>query len=447
MQALIMAGGRGTRLSSVAKDIPKPMVRIGGKPLLEHQIENLKESGITEIILAVGYLGDVICEYFKDGSGISPSTGKPFGVGIDYFMEETPLGTAGALGKLTDRLDETFVLVLGDLFTDVSYRRFIEFHSEKHAAASLFIHPNSHPYDSDIVIIDGDNRVTGWSHKNSVRREFYKNLVNAGIYVLDRGVAEFVSAIQKSGREKVDLEKDVLIPLINREGSGIYGYVSTEYVKDLGTPERYDAVIHDVLKGLPRRRNLANKQKCVFLDRDGTVNKYVGYLRRSAQLELIPGAAEAICRLNHSDYLTAVITNQPVIARGECSFDELDGIHNKLHSLLGRNGAYLDALYYCPHHPDSGFDGEVKELKFDCDCRKPKIGMLKRAAEDLNVDLSDSWFVGDTYLDVQTGINAGMKTVLLLSGDQNKADKLNCKPDYIAEDLAGAVEIILKKQG
>lgn len=443
MQALIMAGGKGTRLSSVTKNIPKPMVQIDGKPLLEHQIENLKESGINKIILAVGYLGDVIRGYFKDGSGISPSTNKPFGVDIDYFVEETPLGTAGALGKLTDRLDETFVLVFGDLFTGVDYRRFLAFHERKHARASLFIHPNSHPYDSDIVLVDGNRRVTGWSYKNSVRREFYKNLVNAGVYVLDRGIAEFVSDIQKSGQEKVDLEKDVFAELIDRGDAGIYGYVSTEYVKDLGTPERYHEVTNDYFKGLNRRRNLANKQKCVFLDRDGTVNKYVGYLRDSAQMELIPGAAEAIRKLNGSEYLAVIVTNQPVIARGECGFDELERIHNKMYALLGNDGAYIDALYYCPHHPDSGFDGEVRELKFDCDCRKPKIGMLQKAAEDLNADLSSSWFVGDTYLDVQTGINAGMKTVLLSSGDQNKADKFNCRPDYAAKDLAEAVKIIL----
>ena len=162
-------------------------------------------------------------------------------------------------------------------------------------------------------------------------------------------------------------------------------------------------------------------------------------------MELAPTAAEAVRKINGSEYLTVIITNQPVIARGECGFEELERIHNKMYTLLGNEGAYLDGLYFCPHHPDSGFEGEVKELKIDCDCRKPKIGMLKKAAEDMNIDLGQSWFVGDTYQDVQTGKNAGVKTVLLISGDESKTNKYGCTPDYIAKNLNEAVEIILNQ--
>ena len=445
MQAVIMAGGKGTRLSSVTKDIPKPMVQIDGKPLLEHQIENLKENGITDIILVTGYLGDVIKSYFGDGSGISPSTGKPFDVNISYYSEDTPLGTAGALGKIKDRLQENFILLFGDLFTCIDYRRFIDFHKTKNADATLFVHPNSHPYDSDIVITDGDKKVIGWSYKNTERKEYHKNLVNAGIYVLGRKIAEYVSKIQLSGKEKVDLEKDVITKLLDNNDYKIYGYQSSEYVKDLGTPERLEAVTKDYFRGICQKRNLSNKQKCIFLDRDGTVNKYVGFLRTAEQMELAPTAAGAVRKINGSEYLAVIVTNQPVIARGECSYYELERIHNKMYTLLGNEGAYLDGLYFCPHHPDSGFEGEVKELKIDCDCRKPKIGMLKKAAEDMNIDLNKSWFVGDTYQDVQTGINADMKTVLLSSGDENKTNKYGCIPDYIASDLNEAVEIILNQ--
>ena len=445
MQAVIMAGGKGTRLSSVTKDIPKPMVQIDGKPLLEHQIENLKENGITDIILVTGYLGDVIKGYFGDGSGISPATDKPFGVNIGYYSEETPLGTAGALGKIKDSLQESFILLFGDLFTCIDYRRFIDFHEIKNADATLFVHPNSHPYDSDIVITDGDSRVVGWLYKNTERDEYYKNLVNAGIYVLDRKIAEYISEIQCDGKEKVDLEKDVLTKLLDGKYYYIYGYQSSEYVKDLGTPERLEAVTKDYFSGICQKRNLSNKQKCIFLDRDGTVNKYVGFLRTAEEMELAPTAAEAIRKINGSEYLAVIVTNQPVIARGECSFEELERIHNKMYTLLGKEGAYVDGLYFCPHHPDSGFEGEVKELKIDCDCRKPKIGLLKKAATDLNIDLGKSWLIGDTYQDVQTGINAGMKTVLLSSGDEKKNNKYGCEPDYTAEHLYKAVEMILKK--
>ncbi len=439
-----MAGGKGTRLSSVTRDIPKPMVQIDGRPLLEHQIDNLKEYGITDVILVTGYLGDIIEDYFQNGHGISPSTGRPFGVNISYYSEETPLGTAGALGRIKDRLQENFILLFGDLFTSIDYRRFIEFHTAKNADATLFVHPNSHPYDSDIVITDSDSRVTGWSYKNTGRNKYYKNLVNAGIYVLNRKIAEYVCGIQSGGREKVDLEKDVITKLLGSKDYRIYGYGSSEYVKDLGTPERLETVTEDYFSGICKKKNLSNKQKCIFLDRDGTVNQYVGFLRNVEQMELAPTAAEAIRKINSSEYLAVIITNQPVIARGECSFKELERIHNKMYTLLGNEGAYVDGLYFCPHHPDSGFDGEIKELKIDCDCRKPKTGMLRRAAEDLNIDLGRSWFVGDTYQDVQTGVNAGMKTVLLSSGDENKKNKFGCTPDYTVNQLNDAVEMILK---
>ena len=409
------------------------MVPIEGKPLLEYQIENLKENGVTNIILIVGHLGDVIRDHFGDGSA--------FGVDISYFVEETPLGTAGALAKIKDRLENTFFLVFGDLFININYDRFLSFHQEKGALISLFAHPNSHPYDSDIIITDDKSRVTGWSYKKDVRTEDYRNLVNAGLYVMQKSAVDEIEKIQKTkGEDKVDLEKELIIPLIAT--SPIYAYHSTEYVKDIGTPDRLEKVTADYVNGVCEQRNLKHPQKCIFLDRDGTINKYVGFLRAAAQVELEPRAAEAIRLINESEYLAVVITNQPVIARGECSFEELNHIHNRLYTLLGREGAYLDGLYFCPHHPDKGFEGEVPELKFDCDCRKPKIGMLKKAEAAFNADLSNSWFIGDTTMDVQTGKNAGMHTIMLRSGDPKK-EKFNVTPDAMADDLLDAVKMIL----
>lgn len=433
MQAVIMAGGKGTRLAAVTKNIPKPMVPIEGKPLLEYQIENLRENGVNNIILIVGHLGDVIQDHFGDGSA--------FGVDISYYVEETPLGTAGALAKIKDRLEDTFFLVFGDLFININYDRFLEYHTEKQSLITLFAHPNSHPYDSDIIITDDESKVTGWSYKKDVRTEDYRNLVNAGLYVMQKAAVDEIEKIQSAkGEDKVDLEKELIIPLIAT--SPIYAYHSTEYVKDIGTPDRLQKVTADYVNGVCGQRNLKHPQKCIFLDRDGTINKYVGFLRTADQVELEPRAAEAIRLINESEYLAVVITNQPVIARGECSFEELNHIHNRLYTLLGREGAYLDGLYFCPHHPDKGFEGEVPELKFDCDCRKPKIGMLKRAEADFNADLSNSWFIGDTAMDVQTGKNAGMHTIMLQSGDPKK-EKFDVTPDVIAADLLDAVKMIL----
>ena len=186
----------------------------------------------------------------------------------------------------------------------------------------------------------------------------------------------------------------------------------------MGTPDRYYSVCADYREGRVTGKNLKNKQKAIFLDRDGTINKYVGFLRNIDDFELIDGVAEAIRKINESGYLAIVVTNQPVIARGEVSFNELEEIHNKMETLLGKEGAYLDAIYYCPHHPHKGYEGERPELKIDCDCRKPKPGMLLKAAEDFNIDLSKSWMIGDGQNDIEAGINAGCKTVLI--GDSNE---------------------------
>ena len=146
-------------------------------------------------------------------------------------------------------------------------------------------------------------------------------------------------------------------------------------------------------------------------------------MRDIDDFELLPGVAEAIRRINSSGYLAIVVTNQPVIARGEVSFEELDQIHNKMETLLGAEGAYLDAIYYCPHHPDKGFEGEVVELKINCDCRKPKPGMLLRAAHDFNIDLGKSWMIGDKDKDVMAGKAAGCQTVWISnSGTSSDAD-------------------------
>ena len=199
----------------------------------------------------------------------------------------------------------------------------------------------------------------------------------------------------------------------------MFCYDSPEYVKDMGTPDRYYSVCKDCKEGRIEAKNLKNKQKAIFLDRDGTLNKYVGFLRNIDDFELIDGVAEAIRKINESGYLAIVVTNQPVIARGEASFEELEEIHSKMETLLGKEGAYLDAIYYCPHHPNKGYKGERPELKIDFDCRKPNPGMLLKAAADFNIDLSQSWMIGDGENDVKAGINAGCKTVLLSNSNES----------------------------
>lgn len=406
MKVVILAGGKGTRISSIANDIPKPMIPIDGIPVIEREIQSLKEQGFKDIIITVSHLGNIIMDYFGDGSKISPITGEPFGVNIEYFYEKEPLGTAGALFKLKDKLTEDFLLLNADAVFDVDFNRFVEFHKEHDGLVTLFTHPNSHPYDSGLIITEKDGSVKQWLAKEDERPKYYKNRVNAGLHVISPKILE-----QEIKTEKIDLDRQILKPL---SGTGkIFVYDSPEYVKDMGTPERYYLVQQNYIDGVVQSKNLKNKQKAVFLDRDGTINKYVGFLRNIDDFELIHGVAKTIKELNDMGYLVIVVTNQPVIARGEVTVDELDMIHKKMETLLGQEGAYVDAIYYCPHHPHKGYDGEVPELKIECDCRKPKPGMLLQASHDFNIDLSESWMIGDSENDILAGKNAGCKTALV----------------------------------
>lgn len=410
MKAVIMAGGKGSRITSVARDIPKPMIPIEGKPVLEHEIECLREQGFTDLILTVGHLGYSIMDYFGDGSGVSPVTNKPFCVHIEYFFEQEPLGNAGALFRLKDKLSEDFLLLNADSLFNVDFNRFVAFHRTHGGLATLFTHPNSHPYDSGIILTNEDRTVTQWLTKEEPRPTYYQNRVNAGLHVLSPKLLE-----GEAPSQKVDLDRQLLKPLA---GTGtMYAYESPEYVKDMGTPERYAAVCQDLRAGRVRAKNLSVPQKAVFLDRDGTLNRYVGFLRDIDQLELLPNTADAVRKINESGCLAIVVTNQPVIARGDVTHAQLREIHNKLETLLGTKGAYLDAIYYCPHHPHKGFAGEILELKIDCGCRKPKPGMLLKAARDFHIDLSRSWMIGDGKNDILAGRAAGCRTALIGRGD------------------------------
>ena len=208
----------------------------------------------------------------------------------------------------------------------------------------------------------------------------------------------------------------------------------------MGTPDRFHQVEEDFKAGRVAAKNLSNKQKAVFLDRDGTINKYIGFLRNINDFELISGVAEAVRRINKLGYLCIVVTNQPVVARGEVTLTQLDEIHNKMETLLGLEGCYVDALYYCPHHPHKGYEGEVPELKIECDCRKPKPGMLLKAAIDYNIDLSQSYMIGDGENDIKAGLAAGCKAILV-NGDGTDAKTEDFGQ---ADTLASVLEFVEK---
>lgn len=431
-QAVIMAGGKGTRLLSVTKDeIPKPMLPIAGKPLLEWQVEQLKNNGITDVIMIIGHLGHKIEEYFGNGS--------KYGIKIQYVKETEPLGTAGAFYFLKNLLNDSyFLLIFGDVFFNIDINRMEEFHQMHHSIATLFVHPNGHPFDSDLVILSHDNRIKRFDSKHNIRDYWYDNCVNAGIYILNKSICDMVLAPQK-----MDLEKDILQVLVEAQ-KPIYGYSSPEYVKDVGTVERVLRTMQDIEMGVVEAKSLKRKQKCIFLDRDGTINQHRGLIYKEEDFVLEDSAVEAIRKINEAGWLAVVITNQPVVARGLCTIDEVENIHRKMSALLGAQGVFLDAVFYCPHHPDKGYPGENPDYKMPCSCRKPQIGMINEASEQYNIDLENSWMVGDTTVDIQTGKNAGIKTVLVLTGDAGSDKKYDVQPDFVCENILVAVEKILE---
>ncbi len=434
MKAVIQAGGKGTRISEITGDIiPKPMLEISGYPILYHQMMNLKKNGITDITVIIGHLGNVIKDYFGDG--------KQFGLNISYVEEDPqkPLGTAGSLYFLKDKLKENFVFLLADVFIDIDFEKMEQHHIANNADVTLLTHPNGHPFDSDLVVEEG-GVVKAFDYKSNDRTTYnYKNLVNAGVMIFSPSVFKYLTELRK-----YNYEKDIIVPLIN-DGK-VVSYKSSEYAKDMGTPERYRRVQEDYNSGICNAKNLANKQKAIFLDRDGTINEYVGFLRKEEDFRLIPGVSEAIKKINNSGYLAIVVTNQPVIARGEVTEEELEEIHKKMETLLGLDGAYIDDIYYCPHHPDKGFEGEIPELKIECDCRKPKTGMLEKAAREHNIDLSSSIMIGDSTLDIKMAENAGMQSVLLKTGQKGEDGKYDVSPTLIAEDLNDAINKIICKK-
>lgn len=406
MHTVILAGGEGTKTASVRDDVPNPMLPVCGKPVLEHQVEVLKRQGYTDIIIVAGHLGDAIKQHF--------ASGEKYGVSIRYVQETKPLGTAGALYYLGDVLKEDFLLLNGDVIFDIDIARMLAYHKQKGGIATVLAHPDSHPYDSGLVVSDAQGQVQKWLAK-ARERAYYRNRVHAGIYMLSPQVLSYITQ-----PEELDLDYDLLKKLV--AAHQLYAYASPEYAKDLGTPERCAQVACDIKNGKVRMKNLSKKQKAFFLDRDGTLNVFKEFISKAEEIELCPGVTQALRLINASGYLAVVISNQPVVARGEASFEEVGRMMDRLEALLGAGGAYIDDRFYCPHHPNGGFKGEIPELKIECNCRKPKPGLLYQAAEKYNIDLGKSYMIGDTMRDVGAGRNAGCTSYLLNDYKGNSYD-------------------------
>ncbi len=431
MQAAILAGGAGTRMGKLSETIPKPMLPIGGKPILEHQVELLKASGITDITLCLRHLSPVIEDHFGDGSR--------WGVKINYSLEDKPLGTAGCLRNAFPEADREVLVLYGDVIVWMDLKEMIRRHQESGADATLAVHSNDHPFDSDLLEADESMRVIKIHPKPHPEEAWLPNLTNAAVYVLGPELLKIIPPEQAT-----DCARDIF-PKALRQGLHLQAYRTAEYIKDAGTPQRYPEVTADWNSGKIEKMHRKNPRPAIFLDRDGVLVREVGHLHRPEQLELLPGAAEGLKKLNAAGFITVLVTNQPVIARGMCTVNELKIIHNKMDTLLGREGARLDAIYYCPHHPDRGFPEEVPEYKIPCRCRKPDTGMIEKAREEFNIDLGKSWMIGDTTVDIETARRAGIKSILLETGYGGKDNRYPVKPTMTFSTLSKAADQIIQE--
>ncbi|MFL5240443.1 MAG: HAD-IIIA family hydrolase [Rhizomicrobium sp.] len=429
MKAIVLAGGKGTRLG--LDDIPKALAPIDGVPLLERTVRNAVRDGFTDFVFLTGHMAEAIEKHFGDGSR--------FGAQIAYVVEREPLGTAGSFNQIRELLTEPFLVIYGDVLMDVDLAAFSRFGVEKGGAGTLFVHPNDHPFDSDLVESDCDNRIVAFHPKPHEEANHYPNLVSAALYVLAPAALDFIppGGVYDWGRD--------VFPRFSG-AAPLYAYRSCEYVKDMGTPDRLDQVEQDLRSGKVERLSLRNRKPALFLDRDGVINVEINGVHSPGHVELIPGAAEAIRAFNNLGVPVVCVTNQPDLAKGFMSWEDLRAVGGEIDGQLAASaGAYLDDIRVCPHHPERGWPGEVKSLKVECECRKPKPGMLRDAALFHNIDLSRSWLIGDRYADIAAAQAAGARSILVLTGHAgDDRSRFDCEPQQICDDLASASKIVLE---
>ena len=432
-QVVILAGGMGTRLAAATGGLPKALVPVCGRSVLERQLVLARDHGVDRALLLLGHGADRIIDWVR--------TRPVAGLEIDWNVESEPLGNGGALLQLLAGLEPRFLVFFADQVMEFDVGRFVEHHSISGNEVTVVVHPNDHPHDSDLLEVDAAGRVTALHRPPHSPERPLRNVVNAATYVLERRSLEVVAA---AAPRRVDLARD-LLPRMIAAGVRIGAYRSREYLKDMGTPERLAKVERDLDSGIVARRRAANPMPAILLDRDGTVNVEVGRITRPADLVLIPGIGEAINLAHASGYLVGVVTNQPVVARGDVTFGDLDAIHGRMEMLLAESRAFVDGIYVCPHHPDRGFPGEITELKGPCGCRKPATGLVDAAVADLQLDTSLSWLVGDTTSDVQCAVAAGLFPALVGTGHAGGDARFPADAALRFADAPTAIEFIVHR--
>ena len=429
MRAVVVAGGEGRRMREFEPEAPKPLIEVGGRSILEHQIRLLRRYDVADVHLTVRACDEAA---FRERIG----TGERFDVRLHYHAESEPLGTAGGVRSLLDSPGEDLLVFYGDVMVNMDLEALVRFHRVCRAAATLVVHPTDHPLDSDLVELEPDGRIRAVRPKPRAAGEEYRNCGNAALYVFAKEAASFIS----NGPN--DFIRDVF-PRALEAGAALFGYRTREYLKDTGTPERLERVRADFASGRIERFHREHAVPAVFFDRDGTLCELVPLLCRVEDLRLLPGVAEAVRRVNEAGMLSVVATNQPMVAHGLCSIEDVERIHARMETLIGAEGAKFDGIYFCPHHPDTGYEREVPELKIACECRKPGGGLFRQAARDLNIDLARSYLIGDATRDIEAGRRLGLRTIGVETGKACRDGKFPALPDVRCADVPAAVRHVL----
>jgi histidinol-phosphate phosphatase family protein len=378
-QAVILAGGEGTRLRPLTNRVPKPMVIVNNRPFLEYLIDMLKENGISEVVLLLGYLPEKITQYFGDGQN--------FGVNIKYSIGEVSDKTGTRIKNAGHLLDDVFFLMYGDNYWPLNLERLLKFYNEHKILASTTVYANKDgkgEYGAkNNIYVDDDGYVVKYDKS---RKDENLNGVDIGFFIVSKKVLELMP------NHDFSFEEEILPLLVDKRQ--LSGYRTEHRYYYISTPE-----------SLKLTENYLQPKKVVLLDRDGVINRKApenDYIKNWGEFEFLPGAVEALKLLTQNGYDIYIITNQRGIARGMMSERGLDIIHGKLKAELEKHNARIKGIYYCPHGLDDG-----------CDCRKPKPGLLFQAASEHNLNLTKAVFIGDGESDFQAGDAAGCKTILV----------------------------------
>jgi histidinol-phosphate phosphatase family protein len=360
-QAVILAGGRGTRMQPITNDRPKPMVPILGRPFLEYQIEQLRDQGFERVLLLLGYLPEVVQNHFGDG--------RRFGIRIEYSVTEPDQLTSSRVATARHMIDPCFLLLYCDNYWPMRMNRLWARFREAGKPGLITVYSNKDDYSRGSVILGQDGHV----------QVFDRLRTTPGLREVEISYAILTDLALALLPEQDTLFEEAIYTPLARQGR------LTAYVSD----HRYYGV--GSLHQLPPTEAFMRREPTIFLDRDGVLNRkppQAQYVRNWSEWEWCPGSLEALRLLREAGYRTIIASNQPGIGRGVMSEADLAAVHDRMKQEAAQAGGRIDAIYYCPHNWNE-----------DCDCRKPKPGLLYRAQRDFHLDLTRVPFIGDDERD------------------------------------------------